>query len=123
MKARPIKLVYGEGYKPCSIEECTHVQLNVPGPTKTLFLPVILKGKRDGTNCWTWNGNTEKPTLRPSVLSTGTRYLGGEPTDKSQWVEYRCHSWINDGKAQFLDDCSHEYRNQTLDLLDVNDNV
>lgn len=30
-----------------------------------------------------------------------------------------CHTWINDGKVQFLSDCSHEFAGQTLDLLDV----
>lgn len=109
MKALPVKLIYAKGYEPCSIEECTHVTLNIPGPTGILTLPVILKGTRDGTNCWTWNGDIEAPTLRPSVLTQGHNKDG----------EFRCHSWINDGHAQFLDDCSHEMRNQTVALNNV----
>lgn len=110
MKAKPLKLIYGEGYVDASIDEATHVALNFPGPVGVLHLPVILKGTRDGTNCWTWNGDTEKPTLRPSVLSQGTTFKDGK---------YRCHTWVNDGQAQFLDDCSHELRGQTVDMLEV----
>jgi hypothetical protein len=66
---------------------------------------VITHGTREGTGCWTWNGSIDAPTLRPSVLTTGH--------------DFRCHSWINDGKVQFLSDCSHEYAGSTLDLLKV----
>lgn len=105
MKAKPVKLIFGEGYIECPVEEATHVTLNIPGPSGKLTLPVMLHGKRDGTGNWTWNGNVDTPTLRPSVLTTGHNF--------------RCHSWINDGKAQFLSDCSHEFAGQTLDLYDV----
>jgi hypothetical protein len=105
MKAKPVKFIYGEGYKDCSIEEATHVTLNIPGPTGKLTLPVIIKGTREGTGCWTWNGRTDEPTLRPSVLTTNHLF--------------RCHSWINDGKAQFLADCTHELANQTVELGEV----
>lgn len=105
MKAKPVKLIYGQGYEPCSIEDATQVTLNIPGPTGRLTLPVILSGTREGTGCWTWNGSTEAPTLRPSILTEGH--------------DFRCHLWINDGQVQFLDDCSHELRNQLVPLLDV----
>lgn len=107
MKAKPVKLVRGQGYEPATKEEATHVMLNFPGPVGLLTLPVILRGTRDGTGCWTWNGDTEKPTLRPSVLTT------------QSWAGVRCHTWVNDGQAQFLDDCSHELRGQTVDMLEV----
>lgn len=110
MKALPVKLIMGEGYAACKIEEATHVTLNIPGPTGDLTLPVIQSGTRHGTGCWTWNGSTEAPTLRPSVLTQGSNL-------KHQ--NFRCHSWINDGKAVFLDDCSHDLRGQTVDLLEV----
>jgi len=41
MKARPVKLVYGEGYIPCLVDDATHVTLNIPGPSGRLSLPVI----------------------------------------------------------------------------------
>lgn len=104
MKARPVKLVYGEGYIDVPVNDATHITLNFPGPVGSLTLPVI-KGDREGTGCWTWNGSVEKPTLRPSVLT--------------QAGQMRCHTWVNDGQAQFLDDCSHELRGQTVDMLEV----
>lgn len=105
MKAKPVKNVIGKGYVECLVNEATHVMLNIPGPTGILTLPVILHGTRKGTGCWTWNGSTDKPTLRPSVLTTGHNF--------------RCHSWINDGQAQFLPDCSHDFAGKTLELLNV----
>lgn len=107
MKAKPVKLVYGEGYVDAPIEAATHVTLNFPGPVGLLTLPVIRSGSRAGTGCWTWNGDVDKPTLRPSVLTT----------QESKGM--RCHTWVSDGQAQFLDDCSHELRGQTLDMLEV----
>lgn len=115
MKAAPVKLVMGEGYKPTTIEEATHVRLNFPGPVGVIVLPVILKGSRDVTKCWTWNGDTEKPTLRPSVLTQGTDSRDGP----SYGQDYRCHTWVNNGQAQFLDDCTHELRGQTVDMLNA----
>lgn len=111
MKAKPVKLIYGEGYVDVPVEEATHLTLNFPGPTGLLTLPVIRSGTRSGTGCWTWNGSVDKPTLRPSVLTQGCN-------EKSP-THFRCHSWVNDGQAQFLEDCSHELRGQTVDLLEV----
>ncbi|MFE1574256.1 DUF6527 family protein [Comamonas odontotermitis] len=105
MRAKPVRLIYGVGFLPCAIADATHVTLNIPGPTGLLTLPVMLKGTREGSGCWTWNGSTDAPTLRPSVLTEGH--------------DFRCHSWINDGNVQFLSDCSHEMRGQTTPLLDI----
>lgn len=107
MKAKPVRLVPNKGYVECSIEEATHVTLNIPGPTGKLTIPVILRGSRDEKKAWTWNGSVDEPTLKPSVLTDGHNF--------------RCHSHINDGNAIFLEDCSHEFANQTVPLLDVND--
>ena len=112
-KARPVRLEPGRGYVECAPSEATHLTLRIPGPTGLLTLPVIRSGTRDGTGCWTWNGSTDAPTLRPSVLTQG----------HSRHSEYafRCHSWINDGTAQFLADCSHSMAGQTVLLLDVDE--
>ena len=104
MKALPVRIIPTQGYQECPIHEATHITLNIPGPTGVLTLPVIQKGTREGTGCWSWNGSTEAPTLRPSVLTNGHNF--------------RCHSWISDGQAQFLADSSHEYAGKTLDLLE-----
>ena len=108
MKAKPFRLTDGH-YSPCEPREATHIMLHVPGPLPNRILPVMIGGTRDGTPNWTWNGSVDSPTVRPSVLSRGGDTNG----------EHVCHSWINDGKVQFLGDCTHEFAGQTLELLEV----
>ncbi len=126
MKARPLKFING-GYDSCAASEATHVELHMPGPFPSRLLPVILRGSRDDSPrpVWSWNGDTEKPTLKPSILTRGTEMVtdeeverigAGETIDKPQIV---CHTWINDGQAQFLGDSTHEFAGQTLDMLEV----
>ncbi|PHP68170.1 hypothetical protein CSC94_05835 [Zhengella mangrovi] len=58
---------------------------------------------------WEFNGDLEKPTLKPSINAT---------------VEYpahrgglqRCHSFVTDGRIQFLADCTHDLAGFTVDL-------
>lgn len=58
---------------------------------------------------WQWNGSVTAPTLRPSVL---VRFLDGHDV-----VEV-CHSYVTDGKAQFLSDSTHRHAGATVELLD-----
>lgn len=104
MKAKPVALINGEQVE-VTPDKATHVVLNFPGPVRLLALPVIIRGTREGTNCWTWNGDTEFPTLRPSISTTNGKYIA--------------HCWLSEGKAQFLSDSTTEYVGQTLDLLEV----
>lgn len=54
---------------------------------------------------WTWNGDMDKPTFEPSI---GT-FMG----------TYRqCHLFIRDGRIEFLSDCTHELRGQTVEMED-----
>lgn len=98
---------------PCEPEVATHVWIELPGPLPSRVLPVVSKGSRDKASkdrkepVWSWNGDVEKPTFKPSILS---RVPG---------VCDCCHSWVTDGKVQFLGDCTHEFAGQTLDLLEV----
>lgn len=107
-KAKPLK-VTDIGFESCAPQEATHLMLHLPGPLPNRILPVMTGGRRKGTGNWTWNGSVDMPTVRPSVLSRGADVNG----------EHVCHSWINDGKVQFLGDCSHELAGKTVDLLDV----
>jgi hypothetical protein len=107
MKAKPFRVVDGEHVE-CAPEDAEYLELRFPGPSGLKALPVILHGRRDGHPrgvVWTWNGSTEAPTLRPSVRSHGGDYL--------------CHTWVSDGQAQFLDDCTHELRGKTFPMLEV----
>ncbi|HEX3800245.1 MAG TPA: hypothetical protein VH413_16235 [Verrucomicrobiae bacterium] len=133
MKAIPLKSKDGQMVQ-CEPSEATHVRLHLPGPTSQLTLPVIIKGTRAGTGWWTWNGDCEKPTLKPSVLLTSGHFAKEFDASKDTcWCKYnkehpnetpvfhcfRCHTWINDGIAQFLDDCTHAFRGQSVELLEV----
>lgn len=53
---------------------------------------------------WTFNGDMDSPTFSPSML-----------VNKS-WPERRCHSFVRNGQIQFLGDCFHELKGQTVDL-------
>ncbi len=107
MKAKPVKKVKGQGMVLCEVNEATHIELNMPCDLPYRLIPVQLKGSRENTGNWSWNGNTEKPTLKPSILT------------RRDYEGKRCHSFVNDGMAQFLNDSSHEFAGQTIPLLDV----
>ena len=62
----------------------------------------------DGPPRWDWNGSVDKPTFTPSVL---VRYNWGP--EQHQVV---CHSFVTDGRIQFLGDCTHALAGQTVDL-------
>ncbi len=87
-----------------------------------------------GEGSWGFNGDVEKPTFTPSILTRSGHYI---PESKSCWCEYYknhpeeigdkehgldcfiCHSFVTDGKIQFLGDCTHALANQTVDLPDL----
>lgn len=64
-----------------------------------------------GEHGWSFDGNLERPTLSPSLLLT---YTFGDGR-----AQYVCHSFVRDGRIQFLGDCTHELRGQTVDLPEL----
>jgi hypothetical protein len=56
---------------------------------------------------WTFNGNLEKPTFTPSLLAYHT--------ENGQQITL-CHLFLTNGQIQFLGDCPHELKNQTVPL-------
>lgn len=88
---------------------------------------------------WGWNGNAERPTFTPSVLVRSYRYPSPyEPDSNPEHAEIRaafkgeqdghewmmrhpkwgicCHSFVTDGRIQFLGDCTHDLAGKTVDL-------
>lgn len=57
-----------------------------------------------GGSVWGFNGDIDKPTISPSLLCN------------KDWPDSRCHSFIKDGKIQFLSDCWHSLKNQTVEI-------
>ncbi len=87
---------------------------------------------RIGTGEWTWNGSVEKPTFTPSISVKSGHYAANFKAEDNCWCTYNaehpdesspfkcqiCHSFVTDGRIQFLDDCTHELKGQTVDLPD-----
>lgn len=90
---------------------------------------IVVKGDAQ----WWWNGSFELPTFTPSVLTWGREWVQDDPADTSRvktetpgvfrvggpghFVEVRrCHSFVTDGRIQFLTDCAHALAGQTVDL-------
>ena len=72
------------------------------------------QGKKD---IWSWNKSFDVPTIRASVLIEGGRDKDGKI------LSPRCHSFITDGKIQFLTDCEHELSGHTVPLPDISEEV
>lgn len=59
-----------------------------------------------GDKAWMWNGDRETPTLAPSILVRG---VNGDGV---------CHSFLRDGRLEFLGDCTHPFAGKAVDLPD-----
>lgn len=79
---------------------------------------------------WQISGSDASPTFAPSVLVT-TGHLAHSSESAECWCTYakehpeekvftcyRCHSFVRDGMAQFLGDCTHSLAGQTVALGD-----
>lgn len=66
---------------------------------------------------WGWNQNAEKPTFTPSILVTYNGPDAGQiDDDGARAPPAVCHSFVTDGRIQFLADCTHALAGQTVDL-------
>lgn len=70
------------------------------------LLPVNCDLTEINKPAWNWNGDLEKPTLSPSILSQG--YC-------------RCHSFLTDGVFNFLTDSDHPLSGQSVPMPDLPD--
>ena len=61
---------------------------------------------------WSFNGNGDRPTFRPSV-----RVQWPDPDHPGRYIK-ACHSWVTDGQIEFLADSTHHLSGQTVDLPD-----
>lgn len=71
--------------------------------------PIIVDDK---PHKWTFNGDVDNPTFEPSIHIQ--RKVSGQ--DKKETI---CHSFIRDGKIQYLNDCKHKLKGKTVELLDI----
>lgn len=81
----------------------------------------------NGKDTWTFNGDYDKATISPSVLTHGTEPLTDEQCDrilageKFEPKKVVCHLFLRDGMLQFLGDCTHKLSNQTVPLPELPD--
>lgn len=80
---------------------------------------------------WSFNGDVDKPTFRPSFLASTGHYVNNGAKGNC-WCDYeertgeespfecgRCHSFVTDGKIQFLNDSTHDLAGQTVELPEI----
>lgn len=67
---------------------------------------------------WGFNGDGDRPTFTPSVLVTHAAVPGAGPGFEEYLTTRACHSFVTDGRIQFLADCTHALAGQTVDLPD-----
>lgn len=66
---------------------------------------------------WGFNGDHDRPTFTPSVLVTYDGPDAGQVDDEGDRAPPAiCHSFVTDGRIQFLGDSTHELAGQTVDL-------
>lgn len=101
------------------------------GSTKYFFMCPGCGFRHKINDRWSFNGDFEKPTFKPSVLMQTGHYASGHKgdcwcdwekknPDKKAPFECRvCHSFVTDGKIRFLDDSTHDLAGQTVELPDI----
>lgn len=97
-----------------------------PGCNEAHYIRVSGQGRP----MWSYNGNPDAPTFKPSILRRTGHYASGFVPGHGCWCGKDsagddwtfecsvCHSFVTDGKIQFLDDCTHALAGQTVDLPD-----
>ncbi len=62
---------------------------------------------KHGGNGWSFDGDFDSPTISPSVLTRGRNL--------------RCHLFLKKGILQFLSDCTHKLKSQSIPIPDLPD--
>jgi hypothetical protein len=75
---------------------------------------------------WSWDGNETSPTISPSILVTGVQWEPElsfhkplhhiEPGERTV-----CHSFVRDGRWEFLADSTHSLAGQTVPMVELPD--
>lgn len=98
MRAKPVKHDDGSPYG---------IRWDCPGCGNPHVVPTT------GPTAWGFNGDFDRPTLTPSIL-----IYGHLATERCAAVP-RCHSFVRDGRIEFLGDCTHTLAGTTVDMPDL----
>lgn len=93
--------------------DCTIVSFLCEGCKHDHVVPVT------GSKAWGFNSNVDSPTITPSILNT-TGSFAQPGFDDGDIPPTRCHIFVRDGQIQFLADCTHDMKNRTIDLPEIN---
>lgn len=77
----------------------------------------------EAPNSWTWNGDLRRPTISPSILVHPHKTLVDSTLEGDALVAPEnvtttplCHSFVREGRIEYLGDSTHELAGQTVDL-------
>lgn len=108
-----------------------------PGCEEMHVIHVYREGEpKRGNPSWSWNGSYETPTFKPSILVTNgckmPNHIPGTPCwctfnadliakgePPSAFTCGRCHTYVTDGKIQFLGDCTHPLAGTTVEIPEL----
>jgi hypothetical protein len=101
----------GDKYKAIQLW-CPGCEITDPDGRKHAGLNMLpVEGDPEKRPTWQWNGDLMNVGLEPSILTKSKR---GED-------EFVCHSFLRNGRWQFLGDCTHALANQTVPMLPLPD--
>lgn len=86
---------------------------NSSNPHYSFFCPGCRCGHVFETPKWTFNNDFYKPTIRASILIHENKENRKSSNDR---YGHQCHSFVTDGMIQFLGDCTHNFKGQTVKL-------
>lgn len=74
-----------------------------------------------GPKAWGWNGSVDAPTVTPSIKTWWPKTRGGDVV-VDEWgkaVDHVCHSYVRDGRIEYLADSTHRLAGQTVPLAEM----
>ncbi len=110
-----------------------HLAYWCPGCEALHILPI--RGEVNADHTWNVSTDKEIPTFDPSIDVKIGHYTGRllQPPHcdtcndaingryKSECLH--CHSWVRNGRIEFLNDCTHDLANKTVDLPDLPEHI
>jgi hypothetical protein len=76
---------------------------------------VLPTDKENKGKSWGFNYDLENPTFTPSILMKAEGYKDEE----FDIPAVTCHSFVRNGKIEFLGDCTHSQAGKTLELEEI----
>jgi hypothetical protein len=101
--------------------DCPGCALVIQRGTKMVILPVdwtpsgYERSPHIHGKPWGFNGDLDQPTFTPSVLGRWDEWQGDGIPPK----QHICHSFVRDGRIEFLTDCTHSLAGQTVELPEI----